>query len=409
MRRLRAALSSSGRVRSVGGHRVDDPFDACDRLLLAACGQLACGLRELCGQFVDHRRQAAHLAHLADLVLEVIEIEALARLELFGELDGLFFVDAFLRILDQRQHVAHAEDSRSHALRVEGFEAGQFFAYPRVLDRSASDVTNRQGGTPARVTIKLGQHDPGQGQGLAEGAGGIDRILTQHRINDEQSLDRPDRRVYVGDFLHHRGIDGQAASGVHQQDIVVVSSGPIDRTARDIDRFLGGCGRKEIGPRLRGDGFQLLDGRRAVDVAGHHQDLFPLRLTQHLGELADGGGLARTLQAGHQDDCRRLCRQIQSAVGVAHQSGEFTVNDTDQSLSRAQRSDHLFADGFFLDGGDQFLDCRQGYVRLQQGQANLAQGIGDVGFGQACFTAQCLHDAGKALGQVVEHLDSGLV
>jgi hypothetical protein len=42
-------------------------------------------------------------------------------------------------------------------------------------------------------------------------------------------------------------------------------------------------------------------------------------------------------------------------------------------------------------------------------EANFAQGIGDIGFGQARFTAQRLHDAGKALGQVVEHLDSGLV
>ena len=43
------------------------------------------------------------------------------------------------------------------------------------------------------------------------------------------------------------------------------------------------------------------------------------------------------------------------------------------------------------------------------GEAHLAQSIADIGLGQACFAAQGLHDAGKTLGQVVEHLDSGLV
>jgi hypothetical protein len=96
-------------------------------------------------------------------------------------------------------------------------------------------------------------------------------------------------------------------------------------------------------------------------------------------------------------------------VRLAHQPRQLAMDDADQRLSRAQRADHLFADRLFPDGGDQFLDSGQGDVGLEQGEANLAQGIADVGFGQARFAAQRLHDAGKALGQVVEHLDSGLV
>jgi ABC-type uncharacterized transport system permease subunit len=58
---------------------------------------------------------------------------------------------------------------------------------------------------------------------------------------------------------------------------------------------------------------------------------------------------------------------------------------------------------FSLTRGDEVLDHRQRDVGFEQGHAHLAQGVGDVGLGQACFTAQRLHDAGKALGQVVEH------
>jgi hypothetical protein len=68
------------------------------------------------------------------------------------------------RIFDQRQHVAHAEDARSHPLRMEGFETGQFFADAGELDRLAGDVTHRQRRTAARIAIELGEDDAGQRQ-----------------------------------------------------------------------------------------------------------------------------------------------------------------------------------------------------------------------------------------------------
>jgi len=134
-----------------------------------------------------------------------------------------------------------------------------------------------------------------------------------------------------------------------------------------------------------------------------------LRLAQHSGELADRGGLAGTLQAGHQNDCRWLCGQIQPFMSLAHELGKFAMNDPDQCLSRAQRADHLLADGLFLDGRNQLLHHRQGDIGLKQRQPDLSQRIGDVGFGQARLALEGLHDARKALGQVVEHGDSCMV
>ena len=77
------------------------------------------------------RREAAHLVHLPDLRLEVLEVEALARLDLLGELLRFLDVDVLLRLLDQRQHVAHAEDARGHALRMERLEAVELLATRR--------------------------------------------------------------------------------------------------------------------------------------------------------------------------------------------------------------------------------------------------------------------------------------
>ena len=85
------------------------------------------------------------------------------------------------------------------------------------------------------------------------------------------------------------------------------------------------------------------------------------------------------------------------------------MDDADQCLAGTQRADDFFADSLFLDRGDEGFDGRQRHVGFEQGQANFAQRVGDIGFGQAGFTAQGFHYARQALGQVIEHLFSGLV
>ena len=57
--------------------------------------------------------------------------------------------------------------------------------------------------------------------------------------------------------------------------------------------------------------------------------------------------------------------------------------------------------------GDEVLDDRQRDVGLEQREANFAQRILDVGFGEPRFAAQLLHDAAEPLGQVVEHRGIG--
>ena len=136
-----------------------------------------------------------------------------------------------------------------------------------------------------------------------------------------------------GDLGHHRLVDAQASGGVDQHHIMIVIARPQHRSLRDLERLLVGAGRKEIGAGLRGDGLELVDGGRAIDVARDRQHLFLLLLAQPLGELADRSGLAGALQAGHQDDRRRLCGEIELGGRAADQRSELVMDHSHQCLT----------------------------------------------------------------------------
>ena len=141
---LAAGLDELGLGALGGRHRMDDALHAPDILFGAVhVGLSGCSLH-LRRQFVHHRRQATHLFHLADLGEEVIQIEPAAALELFGQTAGCLVVDAGLRLLDQGEDVAHAEDAIGHAVGVKGVEPVEFFAGAHELDRAAGDRLDRE-------------------------------------------------------------------------------------------------------------------------------------------------------------------------------------------------------------------------------------------------------------------------
>ena len=292
---------------------------------------------------------------------------------------------------------------------MKGFQPAELFPDPGVLDRLAGDVAYRKRRAAARIAIELGQDDAGQWQGVAEGLGRVDGVLSKHGVDHKQSFDWLECTVQLSDFFHHRFVDRQAAGRIDEQNVVVMPLRPVDGIACDVHGFVGWSGGEKVDTGLSGDRFQLLDGGGAIHVAGNDQYLFLLRFAQQFGQLANGGGLAGTLQAGHEHDCRRLRRQVEAGMRFTHQCGQFAMHDADQRLTGAQRTDDLLADGFFLDGGDERLDGRQRHVRLEQCQADFAQGVGNVVFGQSRFATQRFHYPGKALSQVIEHLISSLV
>ena len=101
---------------------------------------------------------------------------------------GLLGVEDLLGLLDQGEHVAHAEDAAGHPVGVEDVEVLELLAGGREQDRLAGDLPDRQRGATAGVAVELGQHDAGEADAVAERLGGGDRVLADHRVEHEEDL-----------------------------------------------------------------------------------------------------------------------------------------------------------------------------------------------------------------------------
>ena len=106
-------------------------------------------------QHAEHFLHRAHVFHLLELVVEVGQRQ-LAGHHLFRGFGGLLLVERFLRLFDQREHVAHAEDAAGHAVGMEGLDIAQLFARADELDRLAGDRLDRERRAAAGVAVHLG-------------------------------------------------------------------------------------------------------------------------------------------------------------------------------------------------------------------------------------------------------------
>ena len=94
---------------------------------------------------------------------------------------------------------------------------------------------------------------------------------------------------------------------------------------------------------------------------------------QALGDLGGGGGLARALQADHQDADGRNRVEVDHLRIRAQHLHELVVDDLDHLLAGGDRLDHLGADragAHLVREGAHHLE---GHVGLEQGAADLAQ------------------------------------
>lgn len=188
----------------------------------------------------------AHLADLFHLGQEVVERELLPLgRQLGGHLGGLFLAEGLLGLLDQGEHVAHAEDAGRHAVRVERVELVQLLAVGGEHDLAAGDVRDGERGTASGVAVELGEHDTVEADAVAEGLGGVDRVLTDHGVDDEEDLVGADGVADVRGLLHQLLVDAEAAGGVDDHDVVQLGPCVLDRVLRDLDRVtdaVAGCG-----------------------------------------------------------------------------------------------------------------------------------------------------------------------
>ena len=313
------------------------------------------------------------------------------RIALFS---AVFGIDDRRGALDEGDDVAHAQDAPGHSLGVELVEGIELLAHAHELDRLARDVLDRERGATARVAVELGEDDPVDVELVVEGLGRGDRVLPRHGVADEVDVLRLATTPDIAKLLHEVFVDMEATGGVEDDDVATGLDRVLDPVLANVGRAV--LALEELGNALafllffavNGDlecipeDLQLIDGGRALEVGGDEEGLLLALLDEILRELAAGRRLARPLEAHHHDDGRAGGSLFQARVDRPHEVAQLVVDDLDDLLAGIDARDHGRADGLGLDPLDEVLDDRDRDVGLEQGLADLAQALVDVGVGE---------------------------
>ena len=117
----------------------------------------------------------------------------LALLHFFLLGKHLLFIKFLLSFLNQRQHIAHAENSAGHTVRMKLLKTVQLFADTGEFDGDSSDRANTERRTTAGVAVELREDHTVEFERFVERFGTVDCVLPGHGVADEQAAIR-DRR-----------------------------------------------------------------------------------------------------------------------------------------------------------------------------------------------------------------------
>ena len=122
-------------------------------------------------------------------------------------------------------------------------------------------------------------------------------------------------------------------------------------------------------------------------------------LFHETGQLGTVGGLACALKTYHHHNGGGLGGDLQLGAGAAHQVGELLVDDLNDHLGGRQGLQHVGANRFFGDLGNELLDHLVADVGLQQGQTDFPHGLLYVGLGQPSLAPQLFKGGRELFGQ----------
>ena len=272
-------------------------------------------------------------------------------------------------------------------------------------DRLADDPGDGQRRAAAGVTVEFGEDDPVEADSLLEGHGGVDGILSDHGVDDEERLVGVGHCLDVGSLGHEFLVNAQTTSGVDDDDVVELALCLGDGVLGHLDRVadaIAGFGGEDLHPGPLPDHLQLGDGIGTLEVAGGKHRGVPLRL-EPCGELAGQGRLAGTLQTSKHDDRWRILRESDGTRLATQDVDEFLVDDLDDLLGGIERLGQFLTTAAFLDGCDEFLDNTEVDVGLEQRDTDLpSRGI-DVSVSETTFSTQPLERGCETVLQSVEH------
>ena len=274
MRVRRAAVDDLRLAALVERHRADDRLD---RLQVVVADLGALQLLRDAGHHPEQTTERAHLLDLLHLIEEVVERE-LAFHHLHRGLLGLVLLERLLGLLDQGEHVAHAEDPARHAVGVELLEGVELLAGGRERDRAADDLFHRQRRAAAGIAVELRQDHAVDLERGMEGLRRLDGVLAGHRVDHEE---RVVGRHGAGDeahLLHHLGVDRQAAGGVDDEHVAAEPLGLLEPLVGGEDRVLGIGVHRHVDLAPETERAPLLDGRRPLQVGTNQERVAALLL-----------------------------------------------------------------------------------------------------------------------------------
>ena len=276
------------------------------------------------GHAREHLEQVldrTELPHLPELREEVVQRE-LALQQLFRRGPSRVGVHGLLRLVDQGQHVAHAQDAPGHAVGVERLEVVGLLARPDEVHRQARHRRDRERRAASRVAVELRQDEPGRVDLVHERPRLDHGVLTGHGVARHQHVMRLRHVADAPRLLHHVGVDVQPPGGVDDDDVGLLALGLLHARLRHLHRVapLGEHGDAD----LAAEGAQLLHGRGPLEVGRDQQRPAALPL-QVQRELRAGGRLPGALDARHHDDHRTRPGELERLMLAAERDRELLV------------------------------------------------------------------------------------
>src|SRR5690606_12065473 len=112
------------------------------------------------------------------------------------------------------------EDPTGETFGAELLELLEGLADPEELDRLTGGRLDGERRATAGIAIELGEHDAGDVEALVEGLGGVDRVLADHGVDDQENVGRLHARLDLIELDHQGFVDRKAPRGV-VEDVVV--------------------------------------------------------------------------------------------------------------------------------------------------------------------------------------------
>ena len=186
------------------------------------------------GQLVDQVFERAHLLDHGDLLEKVIEGKVTAQ-HPRGVFFGLLFVDDLFEVLHEADDVAHTKNAAGHAVGTETFELVEGLANAAKQNGRSRHLADAQGGAAACIAVELRENHARDVEQFVEVFCCLNRVLTDHRVDDQVDILRVDRAFDGFELAHELFVDGEASGRIVDDQVAALLLGFGLGSGADVD------------------------------------------------------------------------------------------------------------------------------------------------------------------------------